>query len=86
MAGTWTVPGCPLTLPASAWLQGTAPSRDLDPSRDPEPRQGTAVGVHQGMLFPPLLLLVFLKVQVGSTGIWKEEQHSLRSFAEQFIL
>lgn len=39
-----------------------------------------AMSVHQGMLFPPPLLLVFFKAQVDLTGVWKKEQHSLWSF------
>lgn len=57
--GTWAVPVCPLSLPASAWLQGTDPHRDPDPGRHPELRQSMAAGAHQGMLFPPPLLLLF---------------------------
>lgn len=40
-----------------------------------------AVGVRRGLLFPPPLLLLFLKSQVDATVVWKEE-HSLQSFPE----
>lgn len=59
--GTWAVPVCPLSLPASARLQGTDPHRDPDPGRHPEPRQSMAAGGSSGDALSSPFAVTFLR-------------------------